>query len=288
MRSEKEMLDLILEVARKDESIRVVVMNGSRVNPNAARDPFQDFDVIYFVTDVVHFVEEQGWLKRFGELMILQTPEAMGEPMPEGDEHFSFLMQFVDGNRIDLSLRPLSQLGIIHEDSLTVLLLDKDGIIEPLPAPSEKGYVPQPPTPKQFEDCCNEFWWVSIYAAKALWRGNLFRAKDLLDCTVREQLMKMLDWYFGLKTNFELNPGKVGKNYSKHLDTDLMEMLKKTYAEIGIEDNWNALFAMTNLFRETALEIADKFDLHYPAEDDKKVSAHLEHMRRLPPDAKEI
>jgi len=288
MRSEKEMIDLILDIARKEEAVRLVVMNGSRVNPNVSRDPFQDFDIIYFVTDVAPFVEKQDWLQRFGELMILQTPEAMGEPAPEGDGHFSFLMQFKDGNRMDLSLRPLSQFHKVYEDSLTVLLLDKDGIVETLPAPTEKGYLPKPPTPKQFEVCCNEFWWVSTYVAKALWRGNIFHAKDLLDCTMQEQLMKMLDWYFGLKTNFQLNPGKGGKNYSKHLDADLMAMLKKTYTGIEIEKNWNALLDMISLFRKTAQEIADKFGLQYPAEDDKKVTAHLEHVRRLPADAKEI
>lgn len=33
MRSEKEMMDLILGVAQKDERIRAVYMNGSRTNP---------------------------------------------------------------------------------------------------------------------------------------------------------------------------------------------------------------------------------------------------------------
>ncbi len=52
MRSEQEMLDLILDTARKDERIRAVMMNGSRANPNAPRDFFQDFDIVYFVTEV--------------------------------------------------------------------------------------------------------------------------------------------------------------------------------------------------------------------------------------------
>ena len=51
MRSEQEMLDLILETARNDERIRAVIMNGSRANPNALRDPFQDFDIVYLVTE---------------------------------------------------------------------------------------------------------------------------------------------------------------------------------------------------------------------------------------------
>ena len=45
MRSEKEMYDLILDIAKRDERIRAVYMNGSRANPNIKKDIFQDYDV---------------------------------------------------------------------------------------------------------------------------------------------------------------------------------------------------------------------------------------------------
>ncbi len=74
MRSEREMLDLILNAARRDDRIRVVIMNGSRANPNAPRDIFQDFDIIYLVTDPVPFIHNLPWIDQFGERMILQLP----------------------------------------------------------------------------------------------------------------------------------------------------------------------------------------------------------------------
>jgi aminoglycoside 6-adenylyltransferase len=74
MRSEQEMLDLIVRTAQDDERIRAVVMSGSRANPNAPRDIFQDFDVVYLVTDVASFVDDPGWIERFGGIMILQMP----------------------------------------------------------------------------------------------------------------------------------------------------------------------------------------------------------------------
>jgi len=52
MRSEEEILDLILNYAHRDEDVRAVVMNGSRVNSNAKIDLFQDYDIIYFVRNV--------------------------------------------------------------------------------------------------------------------------------------------------------------------------------------------------------------------------------------------
>jgi aminoglycoside 6-adenylyltransferase len=50
-------------------------MNGSRVNPNALRDIFQDFDVVYVVRDVVSFKHNYEWIKRFSEITIMQLPE---------------------------------------------------------------------------------------------------------------------------------------------------------------------------------------------------------------------
>ena len=46
MRTEREMMDLILSTAKEDERIRAVCLEGSRVNPNAPRDIFQDYDVV--------------------------------------------------------------------------------------------------------------------------------------------------------------------------------------------------------------------------------------------------
>ena len=40
VRNEKEMMDLILGVAEKDERIQGVYMTGSRTNPNAPKDVF--------------------------------------------------------------------------------------------------------------------------------------------------------------------------------------------------------------------------------------------------------
>lgn len=288
MRSEQEMIALILDTARSDERIRAVIMNGSRANPNAPRDPFQDFDVVYVVTEVTAFKNNLEWIKRFGELMILQMPEDMQNPPPRSDAGFGYLMQFADGNRIDLGIYPLAGLGQIKRDSLSVLLLDKDGIIEPFAPPSERDYLPRPPTAKAFSDCCNEFWWVCPYVAKGLWRQEIIYAKCMLDQVVREQLLKMLAWHIGVKTGFSRNPGKFGKYFQQYLEPELWDMLQHTYADAGYEGNWDALFAMCRLFRRVALALAPLFGCDYPHDDDRRVSAHLEHVRALPRNAKEI
>jgi len=288
MRREQEMLDLILGTAKEDERIRAVIMNGSRANPNAPRDPFQDFDVVYLVSDVTPFEHNLDWIKRFGEIMIPQMPEDMQDPPPNQDDSFTYLMQFTDGNRIDLGIAPLEKLDESIQDSLTEILLDKDNRIDPLPPANDRDYHPQPPTAKAFADCCNEFWWVCPYVAKGLWRGEILYAKHFLDHTVREQLMKMLVWYAGMNTHFSQTPGKNGKYLQGQLEPELWERLLSTYSDAGNEHTWEALFTTTDLFREVTNQVAEQFTFDYPHEDDQRVSAYLKHISCLPKDAEEI
>jgi aminoglycoside 6-adenylyltransferase len=288
MRSEREMLELIVGTAKGDERIRAVIMNGSRANPNAPRDVFQDFDIVYIVTDVAPFEDDHEWIKRFGEIMIMQMPEDMEDPPPCNDGSFVYLVQFTDGNRMDLGIYPLAKLDQIGRDSLSVLLLDKDGIIEPFAPPSESDYVPSLPTAKAFSDCCNEFWWVCPYVAKGLWREEIIYAKHMLDQVVREQLMKMLTWHIGIETQFSRNAGKLGKYFRRYLEPELWQMLQRTYADASYDNTWEALFTTCDLFRRVALPVAEHFGFDYPHGDDGRVSAHLEHVRFLPKNAKEM
>jgi aminoglycoside 6-adenylyltransferase len=282
------MLELIVNTAQSDDRIRAVIMSGSRADPNARRDIFQDFDVVYLVTDVASFRDDRAWINRFGEIMVLQTPEAMEDPPPVNDGRFTYLMQFTDGNRIDLTLLPIARLREFKRESLSLLLLDKDGIVEPFPAPGESDYLPRPPTAKAFSDCCNEFWWVCPYVAKGLWREEIIYAKYMLDQVVREQLRKMLTWHVGVKTQFLRGPGNLGKHLKQYLEPELWAMLEKTYSDAGYENTWDALYMTCDLFRVAANQVAEHFGFDYPRGDDEKVSAHLKHVRSLPKNAKEL
>lgn len=288
MRTEQEMLDVILGFARREERVRAVIMNGSRVNPNAPKDIFQDYDVVYMVTDMPAMLADRSWLKVFGELMIMQTPDEMGGSSAQQRDGFAFLMQFADGNRIDLTLHPADKAHTLTADSLSVLLLDKDGRFPPFPPPSDKDYLRQPPAAKEFADCCNEFWWVSTYVAKGLWREELPYAKAMLDQYVREALMNMLAWYAGMKKGWHLSPGKCGKYLEKLVEPELWHLFVQTYADGQYANIWDSLFAACGLFRRTALALADKYGLPYPHEDDRRVFAHLLHVRHLPKAVAEI
>ncbi|WP_316245765.1 aminoglycoside 6-adenylyltransferase [Paenibacillus senegalimassiliensis] len=108
MRTEEDMMALILDVARKDEQIRAVYMNGSRTNPNVPKDIFQDYDIVYVVTEITSFIQQTGWLDVFGDRIMLQEPDK--NDLESGgnlslQRSYAYLMLFADGNRIDLQIQ---------------------------------------------------------------------------------------------------------------------------------------------------------------------------------------
>ena len=289
MRSETEMMELILGFAREDERVRAVAMNGSRTNPNAPRDPFQDYDIVYLVRETDSFVRDPHWIDRFGERIMMQTPDAMTLFPSERRSRFAYLMLFADGNRIDLTLVPWEEReAYLREDKLTVVLLDKDGRLPPIPAPTDEDYRALPPSAAEFADCCNEFWWVYTYVVKGLWRREILYALEHLNRYVRPMLLKMLEWHAGMRTGFGVSTGKHGKYLEKYLSEQHWRLLLSTYAEGSYDRVWESLLAMGDLFRETAREVAGRFGFEYPAGDDRRVTAYALHVRRLPRDATEI
>ena len=229
MRTEQEMFDLILNFAQLDQRVRVVAMNGSRANPNIKPDNYQDFDIVFTVTEMASFLADDAWLDYFGKRIIMQKPEGMELFPPDGKPRFSYLMLFEDGNRIDLSLLPLEELEqYLKEDSIIRILLDKDGRV---PAPTESSdvdYWIKRPTPGIFDDCCNEFWWLSTYVAKGLARNELPYAITHLDY-MRKQLMTMLSWQLGFEKGFNFSIGKEYKYLQQHLNPEDWQALLNTW-----------------------------------------------------------
>ena len=207
MRTEKQVFDQILAFAHEHDAIRAVSMNGSRVNPNAPKDFFCDYDVVYFVPDPRQFLADQAWISSFGELIILQQNDFIDH----GADGCIFLMLFSDGVRIDLSFNHLSNLAYLHEDSLTVVLLDKDGRIPPLPPPSDRDYLTLQPTQREFSEAVNEVFWCSNNVAKGIWRDELPYVKYMYDTIIRDAMLKILAWYASMRHDWNISSGKYGK-----------------------------------------------------------------------------
>lgn len=282
MRDESQVIQQILLFARNREDVRAVLMNGSRVNPNAPADPLQDYDVVFAAKDPWEFVRHPEWIRQFGELVMLQR-NTLSE---RGAEWPIFLMQFTGGVRIDLQFIHLADAPLkAVSDSLTRVLLDKDGILPPLPPPGEQSYYTAPPGEEEFQNTVNSFWWCSANVAKGLWRGELSYVKMMFDVVVREDLLRLLRWYAGLLGGWKVNPGTAGKWLPRLLPAEIWDSYTRTFAGTADNELWEALFEAGRLARRLGTGLSESLGMDYPLGDDERMNVFLRQIRDLPKSA---
>ncbi len=269
MRDEATMLDLILNFAKEDEHVRIVSLEGSRVPPIAPRDPFQDYDITFIVTEMASFLENDLWLDVFGKRIFMQKPEAMSLFPPEFGDWFSYLMLFEDGNRIDLTLIPLNEMDdYIHGDENYRILLDKDNLVLNHTHINNPFYI-RKPSEAEFDDCCNEFWWISTYIVKGICRNEFLYAAEFMNQILRKELLRMIAWKVGVETNFSVSVGKNYRYLEAYVSDKLWVELIATYSQSSYDDLKAALFKCLEIFREVSSEVAVKLNYKYPEYDEQ-------------------
>jgi len=219
MRSETEMLNLIKEIGVK-LNVKAIALNGSKANKNATTDSFQDFDVVYFVDDqqMRKLINHRNWLDDFGMRLIMQVPGDFEPDLITYQDFFTFLMLFTDDNRIDLGLCPVNKIEQWHKnDPVGKVIYDPDNLLPGDLLSDGSIYNKKRPTQLEFDNCSNEFWWVSTYIVKGIARGELLYATDHFYQNCFQEFLKMLSFKIAWEHDFKINLGKNHKNLCNYL-----------------------------------------------------------------------
>lgn len=271
MRTETEMLNVILQTA-KTLQVEAVAMSGSRTNPKASKDEFQDYDVVYVVDDLDNLTSDLSWLDQFGKRIIEQEVTL--------DHRRLYLMLFEDGNRIDLTLCPKDHIQewVDSEAGFTVLE-DEKGLFESY-SPSPKRFWIHLATETDFKNSCNEFWWVSAYVVKGICRNQLIYATDHLYGICQQELLKILAW----QVASDNGAVDVGKNY-KYLFNYLPAEKEKEFSNLldfsSVEKLTQSLFATMTLFHQEAQAFSLKTGFPYDKETAEKMIEYAKERLRL-------
>ena len=289
MRTEEEMLDLILSTAKEDDRIRAVCLEGSRTNPNAPKDLFQDFDVVYVVGETGSFRRDKHWIDRFGQRLYMQYPEDHPVYPSDRERCYGWLIQFADGNRLDLHVSTLDWvLENDAQDSLFSVLLDKDGLFAGRKPADDSAHWVQRPDQALFSVECNEFWWCLNNLCKGLWREEISYAQWCMNDLLRPQLLMMLSWKAAMDRDFHISVGKCGKYLHRFVDKTVWEGYLSTYSGPDIGEMWAAGERMCDLFHQTAGEVAECLRFTYDLTEAHNSRTFFDRVRQLPRDAKEI
>ncbi len=278
MRNSEEMLQLIMDVAINDERIRAVTMEGSRVSKNATHDQYCDFDISFVVNDIREFTKDHKWIEIFGEILIVQySMDWYSHPYDyAGRDNFAYLIQFKDGNRIDLTLIDIS--NIEKEQNYCeprIVLLNKDNLEELKQVSDESVFNIQKPSQMEYYNTCNEFRWLSLYVSKGLCREELYYAKYAYDVLMMEMFIKMLNWKIGVENDFQVTTGNHSKYLKRFLPAEEMENFQGVFPNGTYEDIWSKLFVIYDFFAELAKYVGGALGYHFDEKETEEVRAFL-------------
>ena len=277
MQNSNEVIDKILNFAQIETNVRAVVMNGSRVNPNALKDEFQDYDIVFYVLNSKEekYKLDQSWIDNFGKLVICQQNDFEAG-------YYIFLMQFFSGVRIDLCFRDISTLNnAIKEDSLTEVLLDKDNRIRNIPIANELTYFVRKPTGQEWDDCLNELFWIQICIIKAIVREEILLAHYFYTNIFISEIQKLVSWHIGYRYKWEVNIGKAGKWILKYLEKSIHSDFIRLFKLNTIDDYFENIKVAQVLIQCIGSKLGHALGYKYPEEYANNVIFFLDNFDKI-------
>ena len=266
MRTESEMLDIIIKIA-KNLKVKAIAMSGSRTNSKTLKDEFQDYDVVYIVDDLANLTSDLSWLDQFGT-RIIEQEVILGHRR-------LYLMLFEDGNRIDLTLCPKEHIQEwVNSEAGFAVLEDPEHLFEPYSQNLERFWI-HPATETDFKNSCNEFWWVSSYVVKGICRNQLIYVTDHLYSICQQELLKVLAWQVASDRGV-VDIGKNCKYLFNYLPTEKEKQFSNLLDFSSLDKITQSLFATMELFHQEAQSLAQKMGFDYDKEVAEKMIEYAE------------
>ena len=189
----------------------------------------------------------------------------------EVDFCFDSIQQFIE------SLHNEIIINIVHRGMK--IILDKSGDITERINNIPVFSLAEPPTLTEYNELNNVFWFRAQWAARRLRRGELWVGKRSCDFTIKELLLKVIEWHSRAINNWNYDTWHRGSFLEEWASPVIIEKLKNVYAHYDENDAWNALTETVNLFRSLSLELADILGYDYPVTIDEFVSELINEIR---------
>jgi aminoglycoside 6-adenylyltransferase len=265
MRELSKELEKLIEFAKENENIRALVLQGSFVNTNAPIDDFSDLDPLFYVRDLSEFIKTDDWKKFFGNPISFFHDEGT---ITDDQKWYTRLTLYDDGFKMDFGFASIDSAKYANEMPLYKIYLDKDNILPKPVVEDERKFYVKKPTEEEFLERINAFFFDTSYVVKALARDELFFEK-YMEQVLKKKLHKLIEWYIGIKHDFKVNTGLIGRYFKKYLTDKEWKMLLETYPDSNKENCVKALFASYDFVHYLGTYIAKELNFTYPFKHEK-------------------
>ncbi len=246
------------------ESARLILIVGSQARSHHPADAHSDLDLEVFGTDF-DAPAYLNWLRSYAPVwMVLDDP---GSSVPK------WLVLYKGGYKVDVSLNPLDGLHeMIRTQTLWpsqqrgyAVLLDRDGVGDQMPQAISDPVVPAPPLDEvTFRKTVEAYWYGSLYVAKQIKRGNLWKVK-WADQMQQTTLLTMLEYHARVMQGGAVDVWHNGEFMREWVDERTWQALHGVYAHFDGQDSWRALEASMQLFYDLSKVVAARLHFAYPS-----------------------
>jgi aminoglycoside 6-adenylyltransferase len=257
-------------------AVRAAVVVGSRARPPGGSHPpdsWSDLDLILFTTDPGVLARQQGWLAEMGEIW-LAVSGSTGRGDPEWD------VVFAGGLKVDLVLvetppEPASTLRSWLEVSPYRSVLARGVRVlfdKTLSGPGLPQFLLEPAAPPsqgEFDRAVSQGLLAAFNAARFLLRGETWRFRQQLECTLRGSLLEMLEWHARLVGGPQADTWYGGRFLAEWADPRVAALEARGSPQ-------QELAAALALFRQLARETALMLSYSYPDAEDERVASWIE------------
>jgi aminoglycoside 6-adenylyltransferase len=273
-RSYTQLEAAVLDWAAQNKGLQLALVVGSRARSQPPADEWSDLDLILFFDDPSPWAGSNTWLEAFGEIEL-----AYSHAIPAGD--VEWLVLYASGLKADfiaagfppqVKTEADRKKYLLHGPFKEVLafglrlLVDRRGEFGGLPENFEQEGAASLPDEAAYSTHLHRFWMNCTRVAKFLRRGDLWRAKMLCDCTMKQQLLTLLEWLALADGTSAEQVWYEGRNLPDWVDTSVLNALPATFGSYESVDLWRALHASTQLFERLAQECSQRLGYSYPNE----------------------
>ena len=294
----EELVKKFVSWADACSDVRFVVILGSRARTDQPADEWADLDIMLVTTNPQHYIRTSEWTAKMGKPLATFIEDTSGGDEQERRVLYEGMLD------VDYAIFPATKLEqLINVEASANLpaetllelanafgrgmriILDKDDLGEKLKAiiSGIKQPKPQPPSQEEFLQVINDFLYHCVWTVKHIMRGELWWALTCLNCRLASLQLRMTGWQAQATHGKDYDTWFRGLFLEKWANPKVTTGLRRAYGHYDRNDACAALIASMNLFRQTAIETAEKLNLQYPTEADKKITKWIK--SQLKPDS---
>ncbi|MGF7012168.1 aminoglycoside 6-adenylyltransferase [Lachnospiraceae bacterium PF1-22] len=250
--------------AKEREDIRAALIAGSRARRDHHADEYSDLDIMMYTTEPEAYLKREDWLRELGPLLT-------SVEFKNGGGDLERLSLFEGGYQVDFVVGDVDELRRIAGSGETPdwfhrgvrAVIDKDYLCGTIIPKRFTPPVSYPVSVEAFLQVTDMFWFLCLYLAKQIARGEPWPAK-MRDTNAKELLLCVIEWHEKDRCGQDYDTWHMGRFIKEWASPDTLMELNSTFGHFDREDSWRALNATANLFARLSHDIAGTHGFPYP------------------------